>query len=96
MIHTVTFKCIGIAKSAEAQQALRQVSEKLRIGQHVSVDIFHEPDNPFNSRVIAFKAVIGHQWCTVGYVVYGAVEHVHRMLETNKLNLLIFHGPSIW
>ena len=90
MTHTVTFKCIGAAKSAEAQQALRKVSEKLRIGQHVSVDIFREPDNPLDSRAIAFKALIDHQWCTVGYVVREAVEHVHRMIESNKIESVNF------
>lgn len=90
MTHTVTFKCIGASKSADAQQALRKVSEKLRLHQHVSVDIFPEPDNPFDSRAIAFKALIDHHWYTVGYVVREAVEHVHGMLESNKIESVNF------
>ena len=88
--HTVTFKCIGASKSADAQQALKKVSEKLRLHQHVSVDIFLEPDNPFDSRAIAFKVLIDHHWYTIGYVVHEAVEHVHRMLESNKIESVNF------
>ena len=28
------------------------------MGKHVSVDVFHEQNNPFDSRAIAFKALI--------------------------------------
>ena len=87
---TVTFKCIGRTRNVEAQKSLQRVSEKLRMGQHVSVDVFHEPDNPFDFRAIAFKVLIDHQWCTVGYVVREAVEHVHRMLESSKIESVKF------
>ena len=88
--HTVTFKCIGATRYVEAQKSLQRVSEKLRVGQHVSVDVLNEPDNPFDSRAIAFKVLIDHQWCTVGYVVREAVEHVHRMLESSKIESVKF------
>ena len=53
MTHTVTFKCIGASKNADAQQALKKVSEKLRLHQHVSVDIFPEPDNPILGQLLS-------------------------------------------
>ena len=62
----------------------------MRLGQHVSVDIFSEPENPFDSRAIAFKALIDHRWCTVGYVVREAVECVYRMIELNKIESVSF------
>ena len=48
--HTVTFKCIGATKTPESQVALKTISELLASGNHVPVDLFPEPQNPYDSR----------------------------------------------
>ena len=68
MTHTVTFKCIGASKSADAQQVLKKVSEKLRLHQHVSVDIFPEPDNPFDSKATKSQMHIS-VWVLLGLCI---------------------------
>ena len=76
--HTVTFKCIGATKTPESQEALKTVSELLASGNHVPVDLFPEPQNPYDSRAIAFKAFINDDWHTIGYVTV----FVHNAITT--------------
>ena len=52
--HTVTFKCTDANRSPSYQTALKTVSELLRDGHNVPVKLFPEPDNPVDSKAIAF------------------------------------------
>ena len=54
LTHTVTFKCIGATRSPESQITLKKVSELSTEGHEVPVNIFCEPENPVDSRAIAF------------------------------------------
>jgi len=54
------------------------VSEKLRNGDIVPVNIFHEPNNLYDSRAIAFKCWIGDEWRKIGYVVKEVAVHNAR------------------
>ena len=83
--HTVTFKCIGASKYSNSQKILKLVSELLSRKCDVPVDIFPEPDNPFDSRAIAFKARIENKWHTIGYVVREATEAVHDVMSRKAI-----------
>ena len=76
--HTVTFKCIGASKSVDSQEILKKVCELLANGIDVPVDVYPEPENPYDSRAIAFKAYVGSKLHTIGYVVREATEYVHN------------------
>lgn len=83
--HTVTFKCIGASKCSNSQEILKLVNESLSRKCDVPVDIFPEPDNPFDSRAIAFKARIENKWHTIGYVVREATEAVHDVMSRKAI-----------
>ena len=60
-LHTVPFKCIGTTHDLNAQEVLQKVSVLLNNGEVVSVDIFYEPENPYDNQAIAFKCYIDGQ-----------------------------------
>lgn len=84
--HTVTFKCIGASRSMESQDALKNVSELLKEGLEVPVNIFCEPSNPFDARAIAFRCLLNEKWITIGYIVREAVEYVHSAIHDNVIS----------
>ena len=88
--HTVTFKCIGATKTPELQGALKTASELLASGNHVPVDLFPEPQNPYDSRAIAFKAFINDDWHTIGYVVREITEYVHNAITRREITSIKF------
>ncbi len=49
LTHTITFKCMGSNYHPESQSALSKVSELLRNGQVVPVQLSKEPDNEYDS-----------------------------------------------
>ena len=83
--HTLTSKCIGATRSSESQDALKKVSELSREGHKVPVNIFREPENPVDSRAIAFRRNIGDKWYTIGYIVKEALEHVHTAIQNKSI-----------
>ena len=83
--HTVTFKCIGATKTPESQVALKTISELLASGNHVPVDLFPEPQNPYDSRTIVFKAMLNGDWHSIGYVVREIMEYVHSAIEKKEI-----------
>ena len=84
-IHTVTFKCIGANRSPEYQTTLKTTGELLREGHNVPVKLLPEPDNPVDSKAIAFQCQIGEKWFTIGYIVSEALDHVHKELKKNNI-----------
>lgn len=89
-IYTETFKCIGCQHNSDAQQTLRHISEKIRNGDVVPVDIFHEPNNPYDSRAIAFKCWIGDEWRKIGYVVKEVLDAVHNAKDNGEITNISF------
>lgn len=53
--HSVVFKCIGSLKELRYQEILPVVAKKIKQGETVPVRIQKEPDNPVDSRAIAFE-----------------------------------------
>ena len=84
--HTVTFKCykdIQVARSSED-------CELLASGNHVPLDLFPEPQNPYDSRAIAFKAFINNDWHTIGYIVREITDYVHNAITIRKITSMKF------
>lgn len=80
--HTLRFKCIRSTKELRYQEALADISLKLKNGD-VPVDLFLEPNNPFDAKAIAFKCEIGGSWKKIGYIVKEALDEVHKALKSN-------------
>jgi len=87
---TVTFKCIGAQHDRHAQIILKKVSELLHDNQHVPVNIYPEPENPFDSQAIAFKCWLDNQWHRIGYVVREALNGVHEALTMRTITNVKF------
>ena len=54
-------------------------------GNYVTVDVFPERENPYDSRAIAFKPLINNSWHTFGCVVRKAVEYVHSAMSKKEI-----------
>ena len=63
---TVTFKCIGTQHDMHAQSILSKVSQILRNGQEVPVNIYPEPENPHDANAIASKCWVDDKWHRIG------------------------------
>ena len=84
-LHLVTFKCIGCTRDLDSQKVLEQVSRKLTAKEHVTVNIFPEPENKFDNKAITFKCFIADGWHRIGYTVKEALEDVHSALNSNAI-----------
>ena len=82
MTSTVTFKCIGMQHDMHAQNILTKVSRLIKNGQQVPVNIYKEPNNPYDAKAVAFKCWVDDEWHRVGYVV---LDDVHHAIETNSI-----------
>jgi len=68
-----------------AQNILSKVSQLLKNGQQVPVNIYHEPDNPYDAKAIAFKCWINDEWHRIGYIVREALDDVHQAIGNNNI-----------
>ena len=89
-LHTVTFKCIGTTHDLNAQEVLQKVSLLLNKGEVVSVNIYPEPDNPYDNQAIAFKCNVDGQSQRIGYIVKEALNSVHSAMATGKITQVSF------
>ena len=83
--HVVTFKCIGALYEQSRQQALEKAAMLLQQGRNVDVRLMPEPDNPYDSKAIAFQCKIEGKWCLIGYVVREVLDIVHEAMK-NKFS----------
>ena len=81
-IHTVTFKCIGCTKEECYRKSLAKASNLMSSGQDVPCVLHPEPQNPVDSRAIAFKLKIDNCWQRIGYVVR---EVQHTALQNDAI-----------
>ena len=88
--HTVTFKCIGTTHHVDAQDTLCRASRLLNKSEHVPVNIIPEPDNPYDSKAIAFKCFVGGAWNRIGYIVKEALESVHSARDQRSIAAVEF------
>ena len=82
--HTVTFKCIGCHKEVQYQQALACASQCRRNGELVLCKLECEPNNPHDSRAIAFFCKL-NKWEKIGYAVKEVLEELHDAIANNKI-----------
>jgi len=82
---TVTFKCIGTQHDMHAQNILSKVSQLIESGQQVPVNLYKEPDNPYDAKAVAFKCWVDDEWHRIGYVVREALDDVHHAMETSSI-----------
>ena len=85
MPHVITFKCMGTVYKQSRQQTLEKVAELLQQGQYVQVDLVPEPENPQDSKAIAFKCKVDGKWCVIGYVVREALDVVHQAMKEKRI-----------
>ena len=83
--HTVVFKCIGAAKERRQQDVLSEASYKIGRGEVVEVRLRPEPNNPKDSRAIAFQCKVGANWERIGYVVREALNAVHSAIHAGSI-----------
>ena len=81
--HTVTFKCIGCTRDDDAQDALRYASQLFNVSTVIPVNIYPEPNNPYDRRAIAFKCWINNKWTRIGYVVRKILDEIHDTMSFN-------------
>ena len=83
--HSVVFKCIGSTKESSYQDALFLAKSKMRLGQSVPVRLINEPNNPKDSRAIAFECKPADQYIRIGYIVHEALDAVHDAIDQDKI-----------
>ena len=81
----IVFKCIGTNKETLYQELLAEANRLLRTGVKVSVRLTPEPNNPVNSRAIAFECQVHGKWGRIGYVVNEVLEEVHKAINNNEI-----------
>lgn len=86
-IQTVTFKCIGCTKECY-RKALAKASKLMSSGQDVPCVLYPDPQNPVDSRAIAFKLTIENCWQRIGYVVREVQEEVHTALQNDAITIV--------
>lgn len=83
--HTVTFKCMGTTKENKYQENLARVSQLRNQGINVTCRVRPEPNNPFDSKAIAFDCQMDGTWHVIGYVVREALDELHEALKGDKI-----------
>lgn len=86
--HTLTFKCIGSIKESRYQKALKLASE-LPLDD-TEVILRPEPDNPYDSKAIAFVVNLGGKEHRVGYVIRELLDEVHQALNSYLIRKVKF------
>jgi hypothetical protein len=88
--HSVIFKCIGATKDNQSQEVLAMVAQKLKKQEQVDVRLRKEPNNPKDSRAIAFDCKLTSKWERIGYVVTEALNSVHHEMDIDSINSVQF------
>ena len=85
IIHAVIFKCIGVHKERRYQDVLSEASKKLDDGKRVPVKFYPEPDNPVDSKTIAFICqIVDSAWKRIGYAVTEVLDELHEAISGGK------------
>ena len=78
--HSVVFKCVGVTKDNHLQEISAMAAQKLKKQEQVDVRLRKEPNNPKDSRAIAFECKLISKWERIGYVVK-ALDSVHHEMD---------------
>ena len=83
--HSVIFKCIGQLKEHRYQELLAIANKKIKQGEVVPVKLQKEPENPYDTKAIAFVCKAETTFERIGYVVKEALPDVHKAMDENKV-----------
>ena len=78
--HTLPFKVMGVAYSAERQKHLENAFQILR-ERNVEAKIVPESDNPYDKNAIAVMLDYGHDWSKIGYIAKELTKFLHPLLK---------------
>ena len=84
-LSTVNFKCIGVTHDPTYQDCLKTVSGLLQAGTTLSVKVILEPNNPFDSRGLAFQCLIDSKWQVTGYLIKELCDIVHEAIADGSI-----------
>ena len=74
---------MGTRKEEEYQDTLHHIS-RLKLVQQVEVKLLPEPSNPFDSKAIAFVAVVNKDH-RIGYAVREVLDDLHLAIREKKI-----------
>ncbi len=81
----VDFKCIGVTQEPIYQTILELVRDHIHSGGNVPVRLMPEPDNPYDSKAIAFQCFYQGHWQRIGYVIAECCEEVLSAIESDDI-----------
>jgi len=84
-VSCLDFKCIGVTQESVYQQTLEQVRDRLQSGEKVPVRLLPEPENPYDSKAIAFQCFHLDGWRRIGYVVAELCEEVLSAINSGDI-----------
>ena len=79
---------IGSIKEDQYQEALAKASKLIK--KELKVDIFPEPNNPYDAQAISFKCHLDGTWVTVGCIVCKALQDVHQAITNQDIISVMF------
>ena len=71
------------------------MSQLIQDGQEVPVNIYPEPDNPYDAKTIAFKCWVDDEWHWIGYIIREALDSVHNVIATRSITDIIHLGKYL-
>lgn len=78
--HTLPFKVMGVAYSAERQKHLENAFQIVR-ERNVLANIVPESDNPYDKHAIAVMLDYGQDWSKIGYISKELTRFLHPLLK---------------
>lgn len=82
--HTLPFKVMGVAYSAEQQKHLENAFEISREG-NVNAKIVPETDNAYDKDAISVMLDYGHEWSKIGYIAKELTQFLHPLLKQDLI-----------
>lgn len=82
--HTLPFKVLGVAYSAERQKHLENAFIILR-ERLVKAKIVPEIDNAYDKNAIAVMLDYGHGWVKIGYIAKELTQFLHPLLKCDHI-----------
>lgn len=64
---------------------MKIASGLLQAGIAVPAKVVPEPDNPFDSRALAFQCFVENQWQVIGYMIKELCDIVHEALTNGSI-----------
>lgn len=78
--HTLPFKVMGVAYSAQRQKHLENAFQIVR-ERNVLANIVPESDNPYDKHAIAVMLDYGQDWSKIGYISKELTRFLHPLLK---------------